>query len=98
MLDKRGFHYDPAQPSDLEQILQHAPLNDPQELQRAEDVIFRLQDRHLSKYSAFDPRLPLPEPGFILLIDQTPGDGAVRVWRRANRLRCNACARKSPFP
>jgi len=25
MLDKRGFHYDPAQPSDLEQILQHAP-------------------------------------------------------------------------
>ena len=79
MLDKRGFHYDPAQPSDLEQILQHAPLNDPQELQRAEDAIFRLQDQHLSKYSAFDPRLPLPEPGFILLIDQTRGDGAVRA-------------------
>ena len=79
MLDKRGFHYDPAQPSDLEQILQHAPLNVPQELQRAEDAIFRLQDQHLSKYSAFDPRLPLPEPGFILLIDQTRGDGAVRA-------------------
>ena len=79
MLDKAGFHYDPAQPSDLEQILQHEPLNDPHELQRAEDAIFRLQDQHLSKYSAFDPYMPLPEPGFILLIDQTRGDGAVRA-------------------
>ena len=79
MLDKAGFHYDPAQPSDLEQILQHAPLNDPQELQRAEDAIFRLQDQHLSKYSAFDPRMLLPVPRFILLIDQTRGDGAVRA-------------------
>ena len=59
--------------------LQHEPLNDPQDSQRAEDAIFRLQDQHLSKYSAFGPRMPLLETGFILLIDQTHGDGAVRM-------------------
>ena len=60
-------------------MLQHEPLNDPHELQRAEDAISRLQDQHLSKYSAFDPRMPLPEPGFILLIKHTRADGAVRA-------------------
>ena len=79
MVDKGGSLSDPAQPSDLEQILLHEPLNNPQELQRAEDVIFQLQDQHLSKYSAFGPRIPRPEAGFILLINQTCGDGTVRA-------------------
>mgnify|MGYP004078655571 CR=1 FL=1 len=87
MLEKGDFHYDPVQTSDPEQILQHEPLNDPHELQRAEDTIFRLQDQRVSKYSAFDPRMQLPEPGFIFADRSNPQRWCrTRVQRRANRL------------
>jgi capsular polysaccharide export protein len=37
----------------------------------------RLQEAHLSKYSAFDPATPCPDPGYVLVIDQTRGDASV---------------------
>ncbi|WP_443069408.1 capsular polysaccharide export protein, LipB/KpsS family, partial [Sulfitobacter sp. HI0129] len=30
-----------------------------------------------SKYSGFDPAHPVPEPGYVLVIDQTRGDASV---------------------
>ncbi|MEM7317790.1 MAG: capsular polysaccharide biosynthesis protein, partial [Pseudomonadota bacterium] len=76
-LDLSGVHFDPATPSDLEQLLATHPLDDTALLDRARDGIQRLRDLHLSKYSGFDPDRPVPEPGYVLVVDQTRDDASV---------------------
>ena len=78
-LDRAGLHFDPATPSDLERLLAEAPLDDSALMTRARDAIARLRLAQLSKYSGFDPRLPVPRPGYVLVVDQTRGDAAVRA-------------------
>lgn len=80
-LDHSGVHFDPARPSDLEQLLATHPLDDTALLNRARAGIDRLRRGHLSKYSGFDPALAAPEPGYVLVIDQTAGDASVRASR-----------------
>ena len=70
-LDTRGVHFDPAQPSDLEVLLATAELDNTVLLNRARAAIDRLQKSHLSKYSAFLAGAEVPEPGYVLVIDQT---------------------------
>ncbi|MCV2881419.1 capsular polysaccharide biosynthesis protein [Actibacterium sp. XHP0104] len=77
MLDGRGVHFDPSRPSDLEHLLATHPLDDTALLNRARDAAARLRHLHLSKYNAFDPSLPAPDPGYVLVIDQTEGDASV---------------------
>ncbi|MEP2031543.1 MAG: capsular polysaccharide biosynthesis protein [Paracoccaceae bacterium] len=77
LLDKSGVHFDPATPSDLEQILATHPLDDTALMDRARGAIERIREAHLSKYSGFDPQTPLPDPGYVLVIDQTKGDASV---------------------
>ncbi|MFX0542933.1 capsular polysaccharide biosynthesis protein [Roseovarius sp. S4756] len=79
LIDTRGAHFDPSQPSDLEVLLAAHPLDDTALMDRARAAIARLQEAHLSKYNAHDPALPCPDPGYVLVIDQTVGDAAVRV-------------------
>ncbi|MCE8009361.1 capsular polysaccharide biosynthesis protein [Aestuariivita sp.] len=76
-LDRNGVHFDASQRSDLEQMLATAPLDDTALLNRARHAIVRLKEAHLSKYNAHDPRLPPPDPGYVLVIDQTRGDASV---------------------
>ncbi|WP_271842800.1 capsular polysaccharide biosynthesis protein [Cognatishimia sp. SS12] len=76
-LDTGGMHYDPRQPSDLEEVLANHPLDDSALLARARGCIARLQEAHLSKYSATPLDTPLPDPGYVLVVDQTRGDAAV---------------------
>ncbi|WP_368184587.1 capsular polysaccharide biosynthesis protein [Aestuariibius sp. HNIBRBA575] len=83
-LDRKGVHFDPAQPSDLEDILAHDPLDDTALLNRARAAMERLKSAHLSKYNAFDPAAPVPAPGYVLVIDQTRGDASLKA-SRANR-------------
>ena len=78
---KRGMHFDITQPSDLEAILNLQPLDDGGLLARARDCMARIQEAQLSKYAAFDPDAPLPDPGYVLLIDQTRGDAAIKLGR-----------------
>lgn len=78
-LDRSGLHFDPSVPSDLEILLRDAPLDDTALLNRARDAIERIRDSHLSKYNAFDPDLPVPDPGYVLVIDQTRDDASVRA-------------------
>lgn len=79
MIDRTGgIHYDPARPSALEGLLARHPLDDPALLARAEAVIARLRHLHLSKYNAHDPALPVPAPGYVLLVDQVRGDASLR--------------------
>ena len=79
VIDTRGMHYDPAQPSDLEYILRDNPLDDTALLNRARACIDMIAQASLSKYNAFMPDLPAPDPGYVLVIDQTRGDAAVKA-------------------
>ncbi|WP_093966924.1 capsular polysaccharide biosynthesis protein [Actibacterium lipolyticum] len=77
MLDKSGVHFDPSQPSDLETLLATHPLDDTALLNRARAAVERLKYLHLSKYNMFDDKAPVPDPGYVLVIDQTEGDASV---------------------
>jgi capsular polysaccharide export protein len=77
VIDHRGAAFDSAQPSDLEHILKTHPLDDTALLDRARAGIARLAEAHLSKYNAFDPSHPCPDPGYVLVIDQTRDDAGV---------------------
>ena len=86
LLDSKGVHFDPEAPSDLETLLATHPLDDSALLARANGVIAWMRRAHLSKYSAFDPSAETPDPGYVLLIDQTAGDASVTA-SRADRSR-----------
>ncbi|MEX0327367.1 MAG: capsular polysaccharide biosynthesis protein [Ruegeria sp.] len=77
LLDQSGVHFDPTIPSDLEQLLSTHPLDDTAILDRARGAMERLRELQLSKYSAFDPDIAPPDPGYVLVVDQTQGDAAV---------------------
>ncbi|RWR29393.1 capsular polysaccharide biosynthesis protein [Sinirhodobacter populi] len=77
-IDPIGVHYDASAPSALEHLLATADLDDPALLARAEEGIARLRALDLSKYNDFDERLPAPEPGYVLVVDQTRGDASIR--------------------
>lgn len=76
-IDTQGVHFNSSQPSDLESLLATHPLDDTALLDRARGAIARLQEAHLSKYNAFDATLPGPDPGYVLVIDQTKGDASI---------------------
>lgn len=81
VIDSRGMHFDPAQPSDLEVLLATHPLDDTALLDAARSAMARLKEADLSKYNAHHPAFAadtaLPAPGYVLLIDQTRGDASV---------------------
>nr|WP_208103344.1 capsular polysaccharide biosynthesis protein [Rubellimicrobium sp. CFH 75288] len=79
LLDRRGVHFDGRAPSDLETLLATHPLDDSRLLARARDGMARLRRSDLSKYSAHDPALKAPPPGYVLVVDQTAGDASVRA-------------------
>ncbi|HEY9038630.1 MAG TPA: capsular polysaccharide biosynthesis protein [Roseovarius sp.] len=79
LIDHSGAHFDASTPSDLEQLLATHPLDDTVLMNRARAAIARLQEAHLSKYNAHDVDLPCPDPGYVLVIDQTHDDAAVRL-------------------
>ncbi|MBE9639421.1 capsular polysaccharide biosynthesis protein [Salipiger pacificus] len=79
LLDHSGVHFDASAPSDLETLLATHPLDDHALLQRARGGIARMREAHLTKYTGFDPAHPVPQPGYVLVIDQTQGDASVRA-------------------
>ena len=78
-IDTEGAHFDPSKPSDLERIMTDDPLDDTALLNRAKAGIALLKAGHLSKYNAFDPDLPVPDPGYVLVIDQSRKDASIRA-------------------
>ncbi|QDI75185.1 MULTISPECIES: capsular polysaccharide biosynthesis protein [Leisingera] len=86
LLDSAGVHFDAGVPSDLEQLLASHPLDDAHLMRRARDAVARLKAAHLSKYNAFDPEDPVPEPGYVLVADQARDDASVTA-SRADRAR-----------
>lgn len=81
-IDRRGgVHFDSSVPSDIEHVLTHDRLDDGAILQRARDGMARLKHLHLSKYNNFDPAAPVPDPGYVLVVDQTQGDASILYGR-----------------
>lgn len=78
LIDRRGVHFSPEEPSELEQLLATDPLDDSALLNRAREGMARLKASHLSKYNLCDPTLAAPPPGYVLVIDQTRGDASIR--------------------
>ncbi len=77
LVDARGVHFDAARPSLIEHVLSTDPLDNSQLLQRAKDGTARLRALDISKYNLHDPDLPLPDPGYVLVVDQTRNDASV---------------------
>ena len=78
LIDTKAQHYDPSRPSELEDLLATHPLDDPALIARAHAGIAFLRAHGLSKYSNWMPDAQPPEPGYVLVIDQTRGDAALR--------------------
>jgi capsular polysaccharide export protein len=79
IIDRQGIYFDASRPSDLETLLARHPLDDTALLDRARGAMARIAAAHLTKYAATDPTLDPPPPGYVLLIDQTRGDAAIRL-------------------
>ncbi|WP_439138611.1 capsular polysaccharide biosynthesis protein [Roseicyclus sp.] len=79
IIDRQGIYFDASAPSDLEILLATHPLDDTALLDRARGAMARIAAAHLTKYAATDPALDPPAPGYVLLIDQTRGDAAIRL-------------------
>lgn len=79
MVDRKSVHFDPTVPSELEVLLATHPLDDTALLNRARGLITRAQEAHLTKYSAIDVDIAAPSAGYVLVIDQTYGDAAVKA-------------------
>lgn len=77
LIDTKGVHFDPSTVSDLEEILTTDPLDNTDLLNRARAAIARISESHLTKYTGFASDAPAPEPGYVLVIDQTRGDASV---------------------
>lgn len=79
LIDTSGVHFDASRPSDLEILLETHPLDDTALLNRARRAAAWMVQRHLSKFAATDPAENVPEAPYVLVIDQTEGDAAVRA-------------------
>lgn len=77
-IDTTGVHFDGSEASDLETLLRTSPLDDTQLLNRARSAISQIKYWHLGKYSGCDPALGVPDPGYVVVIDQTEGDAALQ--------------------
>lgn len=78
LIDGDAVHFDASRPSRIEDILKRDPLDDSNLLQRARVGLARIRALDLSKYNIHRSDLPLPKPGYVLVIDQTRGDASIR--------------------
>ncbi|MEI4486769.1 capsular polysaccharide biosynthesis protein [Frigidibacter sp. MR17.14] len=75
--DEGGVHFDSRQPSALERLLRDHPLDDGDLLRRARDGMAQIAALELSKYNIHDLAIAPPEPGYVLVVDQTFGDASI---------------------
>lgn len=77
MLDPVGVHFDGAGPSRLETLLNGPDFCDEGLRKRAGLGLARMRALDLAKYNSHDPALPLPDPGFVMVVDQLRGDASL---------------------
>ena len=92
LIDPVGLHFDPSRPSLIEQLVTQGATNGHE--QRALEGIARLRALDLSKYNTHRPDLPAPDPGYVMVIDQTRGDASLMGAGRERFLVMLAAARR----
>ncbi|MEM9011658.1 MAG: capsular polysaccharide biosynthesis protein [Pseudomonadota bacterium] len=75
LIDETGVYYDANAPSAIEDLLASDLTEEALARARAGLALFRRLG--LSKYNAWDLAAPLPEPGFVLVVDQTRDDASI---------------------
>lgn len=78
LLDPEGVHFDSARPSRLERILISTDFHKSNILSEASRLSSIILDHGMSKYNNGDPDLPTPDPGYVLVVDQSAGDASIR--------------------
>jgi capsular polysaccharide export protein len=78
LVDPIGVHFNSGSPSRLEETLQDADLYNSDILHEANHLKHCFLEFGLSKYNNFQPDLPIPDPGYVLIVDQTAGDASIR--------------------
>ncbi|WBU58344.1 capsular polysaccharide biosynthesis protein [Paracoccus sediminicola] len=81
IVDPVGLHFDPREPSLIETLIPESDSAGWRQTARA--GIDRLIAADLSKYNAYLPDIAAPEPGYVLVVDQTAGDAALMGAGRA---------------
>ena len=80
LIDRTGVHYDPAHPSDLEDLIERGAGEAAHLRERAAAARRHYVDSDLAKYAA-QPRPSAPDPcapqGHVLVVDQVLGDRSV---------------------
>lgn len=76
--DRRGIHFDPTRPSDLEAYIAASPDLPAAALRRAARLRQRLVAGGIGKYNLSGPWPALPPGRRILIAGQVPGDASVR--------------------
>lgn len=77
LVDHLAPYYDATQPTDLENLIAGDLPLDPDLKKRARDGLKLLKSLRLSKYNHWAQDADLPEPGFVLVIDQLRGDASI---------------------
>lgn len=91
LVDPLGLHFDPFRPSLIEHVILEGAAADREKAAR--DDIARLRTLDLSKYNAHRPDIAAPEPGYVLVIDQTRGDASMMCAEHERFLAMLAAAR-----
>ena len=76
-VDRQRPYFDSSGPSDLENLLAKSPFDDTAVLGRARRAMAQLRDVNISKYNDFPLDVEVPDPGYVLVIDQTRNDASV---------------------
>lgn len=91
MLDPFGLHFQPDQPSLVENLVLGGATHSQRPAARL--AIERLIAADISKYNAHLPDQPVPDPGYVMVVDQTRGDASLLGAGRAEFLRMLDAAR-----
>ncbi|MFO6465821.1 capsular polysaccharide biosynthesis protein [Jannaschia sp. KMU-145] len=78
-IDAAGAHYDATAPSELETLLATHPFDDGDLIARARAAMDEMIRSGVTKYAGTRTDLDPPDPGYVLVIDQTRGDASIRL-------------------
>ncbi|MFM7443627.1 MAG: capsular polysaccharide biosynthesis protein, partial [Tabrizicola sp.] len=78
LFDPVGVHFDSSRPSRMEEILSSGDLYNSNILNEVKWLTCCILESGLSKYNNHDPGLPTPDPGYVLVVDQSAGDASIR--------------------
>ncbi|CTQ49761.1 capsular polysaccharide biosynthesis protein [Jannaschia donghaensis] len=78
-LDRHGAYFDSRTPSELETLLATHDFDDGDLIARTRALMEEWAASGVTKYAATRTDLAPPDPGYVLVVDQTRGDASIRL-------------------